>query len=59
MWCVIKVGGGGGGISTSLDVNGLKRVVGEFKVAGSAKEWASGFYRLLCLSCGLVGRLEK
>lgn len=23
------------------------------------KKWASGFYRLLCLSCGLVGCLKK
>lgn len=37
MWCVIKVGGGGGAISMSLDVNGLERVVGEFKVAGMDK----------------------
>lgn len=36
MWCVIKVGGGGGGAPTSLDVNGLKRVACGFKEAGIA-----------------------
>lgn len=36
VWCVIKVGGGGGGAPTSLDVNGLKRVACGFKEAGIA-----------------------
>lgn len=36
VWCVIKVGGGGGGVPTSLDVNGLKRVACGFKEAGIA-----------------------
>lgn len=36
VWCVIKVGGGGGGAPTSLDVNGLKRVTCGFKEAGIA-----------------------
>lgn len=75
MWCVVKVGGRRGGVggrgvcvgrgaSTSLDVNGLKRVVGEFKVAGTARKRASGFDRLLrprvlFVSYSLVGCLRE
>lgn len=41
MWCVINVGGGGGGVPTSLNVNGPEQVVRVFKEAGTAqKEWA-------------------
>lgn len=50
MWCVIKVGGGGGGALTSLDVNGLKRVVCGFKEAGIAtKKKRNG--RAACIIC--------
>lgn len=53
MWCVIKVGGGGGGISTSLDVNGLERVVEEFKVACTAKKNGRAAF-IACYVCHVV-----
>lgn len=52
-------GGVGGGISTSLDVNGLERVVRVQSGGHGPKKRTSGFYRLFRLSCGLVECLEK
>lgn len=61
VWCVIKVGGGGGGAPTSLDVNGLKRVACGFKEAGIAtkKKWTSSLYHMLPLSCGFSQKTAK